>query len=133
MSYASPCSRHDLYGQKAGRMDCGRRHRNANFVLHFNDGPFRLEITTSAIRSPEIPPLQHHSAMTRRISPLPPYYPHPTQPPPSQIITLRHPPIIRRPSDPLFNRAHSNMGVAPLPWGALAASFERGYILDVVQ
>ena len=71
--------------------------------------------------------------MTRRITPLPTYYPRFRPPPPSEIITLRHPPIVRRPPDPLFNRGHWNMGAAPLPWGVLAAGFEQGYILDVVQ
>ena len=71
--------------------------------------------------------------MPRRIVQLPRYYSHSTRPPPSRIVTLRRPPIVRLPPDPLFNRPHGNMGAAPLPFRALAEGFERGYILDVTQ
>jgi hypothetical protein len=71
--------------------------------------------------------------MTRRISPLPRWYPHSTRPPPSQIVILRHPPIVRRPPDPLLNKSHSNMGTPPIPAQAIAAGFARGGIVDVVQ
>jgi hypothetical protein len=72
--------------------------------------------------------------MTRRISPLPRFYAHSTRPPPpSQIVILRHPPIVRRPPDPLLNKSHSNMGAPPIPAEVIAAGFARGGIVDVVQ